>query len=89
MEKFVDDKTNTMLLKELRKCNMGEKEKAKHFDQKLNYILNKFPSGMQPHDLIDIDYYITSFPTNISSFIKRVVKETLALNFAKSIVVEK
>lgn len=43
---------------------------------------------MQPHS-ITIDYYIVAFPTNVSSFIRRVAKETLALNFAEEIIVEK
>jgi len=44
---------------------------------------------MQPHDSVTIDYYIVSFPTKISSFIKRAPKETLALNFAETIVMLK
>lgn len=61
----------------------------KELNQKFNHILNKFPPGTQPHDSITIDYYTTTLPTNISSFAKRVAKETLALNFAEAIVVEK
>ncbi len=43
---------------------------------------------MQPHDYINKDYYITTLPTNISIFVKIVVKETLAQIFVEEIAVE-
>jgi len=44
---------------------------------------------VQPHDHITRDYYTSALPTNISMFVKRDVKETLALNFAKDLSIEK
>ena len=45
LDKFADDKTPAMLLKELGNSKMGEKDKEKYFNQKLNHILKKFPPG--------------------------------------------
>lgn len=78
-----------MLLKELRSIKKREKEKVKDYNKNFNRILNKFPSGTQSHNSITIDYYTTAFPTIISQFMKRVTKETLALNFTEVIIVDK
>jgi len=52
-------------------------------------LLNKFHTDVLPHDEITKDYYTTAFPTNIFVFVKRVAKDTLALNFAETHIVEK
>ena len=57
---------------------MGENEKLNDFNQKFNKILDMFPQNMRPHNSITIDNFTFSFPMSISSFVKRVVKETLA-----------
>ncbi len=61
----------------------------KYFNQNFNCILYNFPLGMQLYDSITLYYYTTTFPTKISSFIKRVANETLARNFPEAITVEK
>jgi len=43
LEKFVDDETLPMLLKETGNSKKREKEKLKDFNQNFNCILNKFP----------------------------------------------
>jgi len=45
LEKISNDKTPTMLLKDLRNSKMGEKEKVKYSKQTSNRVLNKFPPG--------------------------------------------
>ena len=55
LEKFVDDKTPTMLLKELGNLKMEQKEKVKEFNQRFNRILNIFPEDTKPHESITID----------------------------------
>lgn len=89
LEKFADDKTLCMLLKELGNLKMGYKERVKYFNQKFTLLLNKFPIVVQPHDDITKGYYTTTLPTNISMFFKRVMKDTLALNFEEALVFEK
>lgn len=89
LEKLVDEKTPPMLLNELKKINMGEKHNVKYSNKKSNFIMNNLPPSTQPHDSITIDYYIVSFPTNISLFIKRDVKEAFSLKFTEEIIMEK
>lgn len=45
--------------------------------------------NVQPHDDITKYYYTTTFMTNNFMFFKRYSKDTLALNFAKTLLVEK
>ena len=52
LEKLVDDKTPTMLLKELENMQMEHKEKVKYFNQRFNHILNEFLVNTKPHDSI-------------------------------------
>lgn len=66
LEKFVDDKTLTMLRKELGSLKMEGKEKVEYFNQRLTHILNKFAVNTKPHDSITVDYYMFSLPTNIA-----------------------
>lgn len=42
LEKFANDKTPAMLLKELGSLNMEGKEKVKEFNKSFMHILNKF-----------------------------------------------
>lgn len=44
LQKFFDDKTPTMLLRELGSLKMEQKEKVKYFNQRFNCILNRFPA---------------------------------------------
>ena len=68
---------------------MGDKEKVKDFNRIFNYILNKFPADVQPHNTITKYYYTTSFPTILLVFVKRDANDTLDLNFVEVVVVEK
>lgn len=88
-EKFVDDKTAAMLLKEMENMNMEQKEKVKDFNQRFNCILNRFPIVMKPHDSITIDYYTSALPASTMQFVKRTTKPTLAENYEEAITVEK
>ena len=66
LEKFVDDKTIAMLLKELGSLNMEGKEKVKDFNKRFTHILNKFAAYTKPHDSIAVDYYTSTLPTSIA-----------------------
>ena len=46
LEKFVDDKTPAMLLKELGSLEMEGKEKVKDFNKRFTCILNKFATTL-------------------------------------------
>jgi len=58
LENFVDDKTPTMLLKELGSLKMDGKEKVKDFNQRFMHILNKFLAHKKPDDSITVEYYM-------------------------------
>lgn len=70
LERFDDDKTPSMLLKELGSLKMEGKEKVKDFNQTFTHILNRFLVDTKPHDYITTDYYIFSLPANIVQFFK-------------------
>ena len=89
LEKFIDDKTPTMLLRELGSLKMEGKEKVKDFNQMFKCILNKFAVDTKPHDSITTDYCTSTLPTSIAQFIKRVSRPTLLENYEEAIVVEK
>lgn len=89
LEKFVDDKNTTMLLKELESLKMEGKEKIKAFNQRFTCILKKFAANTKPHGSITIDYYTSALSTNIVQFVKRAMKPTLLENCKEAIVVEK
>ena len=55
LEKFADDKTPAMLLKELGSLKIEGKEKVKDFNQRFTHILNKFVVDTKPHDSINVD----------------------------------
>ena len=55
LEKIVDEKTPTMLLKELGSLKMESKEKVKDFNHRFLCIMNKFAACTKPHDSIIIN----------------------------------
>jgi len=89
LEKFVDDKTSSMLLKELGNLKMEQKEKVKYFNHRFNRILNNLPAKTKPYDSITIDYYASALPTNIAQFVKRTMKQNLTKNYEYAIIVGK
>jgi len=70
LETFADEKTTTMLLKELGSLNTEGKEKVKDFNQRFLHILKKFALDKKPHDSITFDYYMFALPTSIAQFVK-------------------
>jgi len=65
IEKFADDKTPTMLLKEFGSLKMEGKEKVKDFNQRFTCILKKLAVDTKHHDSITVDYYTFVLPTSI------------------------
>lgn len=88
-EKFVEDKTPAMLLKELGSFKMEQKEKVKYFNQRFNSILNKYTKKTNPHNSIIVNYYMSTLSTSIAQFFKRDVKPILLENFQGEISLEK
>lgn len=61
LNKFIDDKTPSMILKELDNIKMGNKVKVKDFNQKSTCIMNKFPTDVQLDDYITKGYYMSPY----------------------------
>lgn len=70
LEKFIDDKTPNMLLKDRGSLKMQGKEKVKYFNQRFTFIFNKFATDTKPLDSITLDYYTSTLPINIVHFVK-------------------
>ena len=66
LEKFVDDKTLSVLLKELGSLKMESKEKVKDFNKRFNHILKKFIAYTKNRDPITVDYYTSALLTSIT-----------------------
>jgi len=66
LENFADNKTPTMLLKELGSLKMEGKEKVKDFNQRFTHSFNKFAVEAKPHESITVDYDMFAQPTNNS-----------------------
>lgn len=72
------------LLPPIGKDLEGDREVFHFVDEerlRFTHILNNFLTNGQSHESITKYYYIVSFPTNISVFVKCVATDTLALKF--------
>jgi len=66
LEKFADEKTLTMLLKEFGSLKMEGKDKLNDFNQRFIRILNNFEADTKPYDSSTINYYTSALPTTIA-----------------------
>lgn len=89
LEKFSDEQTPAMLLKELGSLKMEGKEKVKDFNQRFTRILNKFAVDTKPRGSITVDYYTSTLPSTIAQFIKWAAKPTLLESYEEAIAIEK
>lgn len=87
LEKFVNDKTHAMLLKELGSLSMDPKEKVKDFNQRFSRVLKIFSEDTKPRDSITKDYYTSALPTSMVQFIKWTMKPPLSEYFEEEITV--
>lgn len=89
LEKFGDDRTVTSLVNALSnlKTNLGER--IKDFNSRFNKLLNKIPTASKPAVDVQIEWYISSFPSNKAIFVDRAGKATLLDNLKEALVVEK
>jgi len=58
--------------------NLGEK--IKDFNSIFNKLLNKIPTTSRPGVDVQIEWYISSLPSNIVIFVDRANKNTLVEN---------
>ena len=65
------------------------KEPIKEFNSRFNKLLNKIPTTSKPSEKVRSKWYITTLPSNITIFVDRAAKPTLAENMKEALVVEK
>ena len=78
LAKFGDDRTTASLINELLNIKAKTWEKIKYFNLRFNKLLNKIPSTSVPGAKIQIEWYISSLPSNLAIFVDREKMPTLA-----------
>ena len=89
LAKFRDEKTTTRLINDLSNLKAKTCEKIKYFNSRFNKLLNKIPATSVPGAEVQIEWYISSLPSNIAIFVVREKLPTLAENMKESLSVEK
>jgi len=89
LAKFGDDRTTASLINELSNLKDKTKEKVKDFNSRFNKLLNKIPTTSAPGVDVQIKWYISSLPSNISIVLDRVNLATLAKNMKEALSIEK
>lgn len=87
--KFGDDHTTATLINNLSNIKANPNEKIKDFNSRFNELLNKIPDTYKPGFDVQIEWYISILPTNITIFIVRANRATLVDNMKESIDVAK
>ena len=60
---------------------MNENEKVKDFNERFISLLNSIP--IKPVEEVQIEYYVSALPPNISMFVKTQIKLNLVDNLQK------
>ena len=77
MTKFSDDITTATLINDLSNLKTNSGKKIKDFNSRFNKLLNKIPTTSKPGVLdVQIEWYISSLPSNIEIFVDRANKAT-------------
>lgn len=89
LAKFGDDRTIASLINELSNLKAKKEEKVKYFNSQFNKLLNKIPTLSAPGVDLQIEWYISSVPSNIALLVDRENLATLANNMKANLYVEK
>ena len=68
LAKFGDDRTTTSFINDLSNLKAKTGEKIKYFNSRFNKFLNKIPATIVPGAEVQIEWYISSLPSNIAIF---------------------
>ena len=63
--------TTATLINDLSNIKAKSGEKIKYFNSRFNKLLNKIPATSVPGAEVQIEWYISSLPSNIAIFIDR------------------
>ena len=81
MAQFSDEETPEIFFLQLLGIIMNENEKVKDSNQRFITLLNKIP--IKPTKVVNIEYYTSALPPNISMFVKNQEKLTLWISVQK------
>jgi len=87
--KFGDDRTITSLINDVSNIKASLNESIKEFNSIFNKLLNKIPSSSKPTIYVQLEWYISSLPSNITFFVDRANKDTLVENMKEALSVER
>ena len=89
LAKFGDDRTTSSLINDLSNLKSKSSEKIKDFNSRFNKLLNKIPVTTSPGVDVQIEWYISSLPSNIVIFVDRANKATLLENMKEALSVKR
>src|SRR3984885_9792290 len=80
LTKYDDDRSLVTLINDLSNLRIESREPIKQFNSRFNKLLNKILTNDKPSEQIRSEWYIIALPSNISIFVDRAKKPTLAEN---------
>ena len=86
---FAHDRTTASLINDLSNLKAKTGEKIKDFNSRFDKFLNKIPATVVPGAEVQIEWYISSLPSNIAIFVDREKLPTMGENMKESLSVEK
>ena len=89
LTKYGDNRSLATLINDLSNLRIESKEPIKEFNSRFNKLLNKIPTTSKPIEQIKSEWYIISLPSNITIFVDRAAKLTLAKNMKEALAIEK
>lgn len=89
LAKFGDDRTTTSLINDLSNLKEKSGEKIKDFNSRINKLLNKILVTSSLGVDVQIEWYISSLPSNIAIFLDRANKAALVENMKEALFLKK
>lgn len=65
------------MINDISNLKANSDERIKDFNSRFNMFLNKIPAASKPTVDVQIEWYISALPSNISIFVERANKATL------------
>ena len=88
LTKIGDDRSTATLINDLSNLKIEPREPIKDFNSRFNKLLNKIPETSRPSNEVQIEWHISTLPSNSAIFVDRATKPTLVENMKEAIVVE-
>jgi len=89
LAKFGDDRTIASLINDISNLKANSDERIKDFNSRFNKLLNKIRVASKHIVDVQIEWYISSLPSNIAIFIDRANRDTLVKNMKETLSIER